>query len=218
MASLLLVMFLFITCSKDDNIVAQYSLSIEVTPAEGGSVSPAVGSFDEGVSKTITATPVEGWEFVGWSGDITSVENPLTLTMDEIKNITAVFQPILYNKIIGKWDVNNLSSKLSSKNSSSKKDDTNSSKTTDGDCIVYSLVFNSDGTFILSLSSGEIQGAFYFDSVNSITLTNVGTLTNLSITSGTITFNLSLTNLCSIDGYADNDSDYEEGECFFFKL
>ena len=288
----LLIFFLFITCSKDDILVVQYSLSVEVSPAEGGSVSPSVGSFDEGVSKTITATPsseyvfknwlggvngtdnpttvimnsnktitaifekkmyafnilyegegsvsseveglntdgtissgskvqltsipVEGWEFVSWSGDITSIENPLTLTMDETKEITAIFQPILYNQILGKWDIDNLSNKPSSNKSSSTQDDTISSKTTDGECVVYSLVFNSDGTFILSLSSGEIQGTFTFDSVNSIVLTNVGSLTNISITSGALTFSLSLTNSCSIDGNADNDDDYEEGECVSF--
>ncbi|NQV77064.1 MAG: hypothetical protein HQ490_01765 [Lutibacter sp.] len=290
--SLLLVFSLFIACSKDDNTVIQYSLSVEVNPVEGGSVSPAGGMYDDGETITLlatpspeyifknwsggasgtsnptttimnsnkavtavfekrqypltieiegegtvteellssksasdfpsgsivqlTAVPVNGWEFVEWSGDETGVSNPVTVSVDKSKNIHVKFQPILYNQIIGKWDVNNLSNKPSSKKSNSKNDDTNAAKTTDGECVVYSLVFNSDGTFILSLSSGEIQGTFTFDSVNSIVLTNVGTVTNISITSGALTFSLSLTNLCSIDGNADNDEDYEEGECVSF--
>jgi len=40
---------------------------------------------------TLTATPASGWAFAGWSGDITSSDNPLTITMDANISATATF-------------------------------------------------------------------------------------------------------------------------------
>ena len=292
MTSLLLVLTLFITCSKDDNTVVQYSLSVEVNPVEGGSVSPSSGKYDDGETITLlatpsleyvfknwsggasgtsnptttimnsnkavtavfekrqypltieiegegtvteellsskpasnfpsgssvllTAVPANGWEFVEWSGDHTGVDNPVTISIDKPKNIKVKFQPILYNQILGKWDVNNLSIKPSYNKSSSKKDDIILAKITDGVCIVYSLVFNSDGSFVLSLSSGEINGAFYFDSANSIVLNDTGKVDNIHITNNVLNFHLNLNNLCSSDETAEDDEDYVEGECVSF--
>lgn len=121
------------------------------------------------------------------------------------------YQPILYNQILGKWDVNNMDL-IVSKNSDGKV----ASKASDKECIVYSIVFNSDGSFVLSLSSGEIQGTFYFDSSNSIVLNDQGKFDNLHINNNTLNFHLNLNNLCSLDGEADNDDDYVEGECVSF--
>ena len=41
----------------------QYTLT--VTTGEGGTVSTEGGTYDEGTEVTITATPEEGYEFVG---------------------------------------------------------------------------------------------------------------------------------------------------------
>lgn len=45
----------------------QYTLT--VTAGEGGTVSTEGGTYDEGTEVTITATPEEGYEFVGWFND-----------------------------------------------------------------------------------------------------------------------------------------------------
>ena len=88
-----------ITMDTDKNIVALFveipSYALTVT-AENGSVSmdPAVGSYLEGTEVTLSATPDPGYEFEGWSGDLSGIENPVTLTMDADKNITAVFSEI----------------------------------------------------------------------------------------------------------------------------
>lgn len=42
----------------------------------------------------LSAKPKEGWEFLGWSGDISSTENPLTVTVDAPKNIVATFSEL----------------------------------------------------------------------------------------------------------------------------
>src|SRR5262249_22184824 len=39
----------------------------------------------------LTATPATNWNFAGWSGDATGSANPLTVTMDANKAITATF-------------------------------------------------------------------------------------------------------------------------------
>jgi len=47
-------------------IPTQYAL--EVTAGEGGTVSTEGGTYDEGTEITITATPNEGYRFIGWEG------------------------------------------------------------------------------------------------------------------------------------------------------
>ena len=58
------------SCSPDEETQAptntvQYTLT--VTPGEGGSVTNG-GTFDEGMEVTLTATPSEGYVFIGWEG------------------------------------------------------------------------------------------------------------------------------------------------------
>ena len=40
----------------------------------------------------LTATPEEGWNFIGWQGDLSSDENPLIVFIDSSYSVTAVFQ------------------------------------------------------------------------------------------------------------------------------
>ncbi len=56
-----------------------------------GSVSPSTGSYVDGASVSLAATPVSGWQFDGWSGAATGSANPLNLIMDSHKSITANF-------------------------------------------------------------------------------------------------------------------------------
>ena len=66
----------------------QYTLT--VTASEGGSVTNG-GTFDEGTSVSVTATPNEGYEFVGWEGS-DSTEASLTVTLGANTTIQALFQ------------------------------------------------------------------------------------------------------------------------------
>ena len=49
------------------------------------------GEYLENSTVTLKATPAEHYEFTGWTGDVTSDENPLTINVDGNKNITANF-------------------------------------------------------------------------------------------------------------------------------
>ena len=79
----------YLGCTDDDP--ERFTLTVQVDPAEGGSVSPASGTFDEGTQVTLTATPAEGYALLYWSGAASGNANPLVITMTSDKNITAVF-------------------------------------------------------------------------------------------------------------------------------
>ena len=64
---------------------------LAVSASEGGSVDTSGGSYNSNSSVTIKATPANGYEFTGWSGNVTGSTNPLTLTVNGNKNITANF-------------------------------------------------------------------------------------------------------------------------------
>ena len=68
--------------------VSQYTLT--VTAGEGGTVSTEGGTYDEGTEVTITATPAEGYEFVGWEGN-DSTEASLTVTLGANTTLNAIF-------------------------------------------------------------------------------------------------------------------------------
>jgi hypothetical protein len=58
-----------------------------------GSVTldPPGGSYADGTSVTVTATPDPDAAFLGWSGDLSSGASPETLVVDGDKSITAAF-------------------------------------------------------------------------------------------------------------------------------
>jgi hypothetical protein len=49
-------------------------------------------NYPSGTQVTMTAVPDTGWTFEGWSGDLTSMENPLVVTVDAPLSITATFE------------------------------------------------------------------------------------------------------------------------------
>ncbi|NIA16652.1 MAG: hypothetical protein GWP08_21590 [Nitrospiraceae bacterium] len=59
-----------------------------VTPSEG------VHTYPVDLNLTFEATPNTGWQFDHWEGALTGSDNPATLTMDEDKEVTAVFVPL----------------------------------------------------------------------------------------------------------------------------
>jgi hypothetical protein len=74
-------------------ILAEYALTVEVTPAGSGTVTrvPSQTTFLDGTVVTLTANPNPGWSFSGWSGDLTGTASLATITMDGHKAVTATF-------------------------------------------------------------------------------------------------------------------------------
>ena len=50
------------------------------------------GEYLENSTATLKATPADHYEFTGWTGDVTSTDNPLTVTVNSNMTITANFQ------------------------------------------------------------------------------------------------------------------------------
>ena len=82
---LFITLSLLISCGKDDS--SSYTLS--VTATDGGTVSSPGGSYNEGSSVTITASPNSEYIFENWSNG--STENPLTITVNQNISLTANF-------------------------------------------------------------------------------------------------------------------------------
>ena len=77
--------------SSTSTSVTQYSLT--VTAGSGGSVSTSGGTYDDGTSVSITATPNDGYEFAGWNGS-NSTSSTISLTIDSNTIIEALFTEI----------------------------------------------------------------------------------------------------------------------------
>jgi len=105
--SLYIFLLLLITCSKDSaedsssvyvapttnttnptTSVTQYTLT--VTAGDGGSVSTSGGTYNDGTSISITATPSEGYGFVGWNGS-DSTSSTISVTLTANTTIEALF-------------------------------------------------------------------------------------------------------------------------------
>ena len=85
-----------VAMGADRSVTANFGIdthTLSVTTIGSGTVAriPDQTSFDHGSSVQLTAIPSTGWHFVGWSGDASGSANPLTVTMDADKSITATF-------------------------------------------------------------------------------------------------------------------------------
>jgi len=86
------IALLLISCqAESEPEIVNYTLSVSVSPDDSGTVSPQTGEYEEGSSVTIRATGNSNFVFDSWSGNASGSENPLTITMDRNKNITANF-------------------------------------------------------------------------------------------------------------------------------
>lgn len=82
---------------QEKSSVQSYDLTVEVDGE--GSIYPSEGNhtYEEGDIVTVEATPVDGWEFVEWTGNVPEDEEGLeiNITMDENKSITVNFEKLV---------------------------------------------------------------------------------------------------------------------------
>jgi len=71
---------------------------LAIHTSDGGTTDPEPGThiYDFGTEVSITAKPDTGGEFTGWSGDATGSDNPISITLDEDKSVTASFFVLKY--------------------------------------------------------------------------------------------------------------------------
>lgn len=65
--------------------------TLTVNTSGNGTVSPNGGLYDSGETVTLTATPTNGATFSNWTGDASGSSNPISITMNSNKTVTAVF-------------------------------------------------------------------------------------------------------------------------------
>ena len=92
--SLLTIGLLFTSCNEVTESRTAFHLSTAAEPSEGGSVTPDREEVDEGESLEITAEANEGWIFKSWQGGHSGSSNPATVTMDQDRHVTALFQEV----------------------------------------------------------------------------------------------------------------------------
>lgn len=67
--------------------------TVTISVNGNGTVTGAnTGKYLEGTELTLTPTPAEHYEFTGWTGDVNSTDNPLTITVNSDMTVTANFQ------------------------------------------------------------------------------------------------------------------------------
>lgn len=81
-----------------DSTVVCHTLTLDIRPANGGSVSPSLAPNCNGSTQyihdtvvSLLATANEGYNFSTWGGDISGKDNPIDVLMDGDKNVISVF-------------------------------------------------------------------------------------------------------------------------------
>jgi len=71
-------------------VVPKYALTVTAT---NGTVSksPDASTYDSASVVSLTAMPKSGYTFTGWSGAVSGTTNPVSVTMNAAKNVTATF-------------------------------------------------------------------------------------------------------------------------------
>jgi len=85
---LLIISLFSFACTKE---IIQQKLTTSATPVNGGTVSPASGSFENGSLQSILATPSGEYIFKEWQGNLSGNVNPSPLKMDADKEVIGAF-------------------------------------------------------------------------------------------------------------------------------
>jgi uncharacterized repeat protein (TIGR02543 family) len=83
-----------VTATFSEVIVPQYTLTVNTVGQGSVALNPPGGTYNEGTVVTLTATPSSGWQFDNWSGDLSGTQNPITITMNDDKTVTANFSEV----------------------------------------------------------------------------------------------------------------------------
>ena len=197
---------LTVTVDGNKNITANFStkkLKLSVTASDGGSVNITDGEYEKQAQVSLVASPTEGYAFIGWTGGVTSSDNPLNIVMDEAKTITANFEQTIdittdSEGLLGKWS-------FGSSDSSSARA---------ADCKILDIIFRTNETFTIVTSTVTITGQFLIESNTTIRLSqnnnSIGSITNLTITNSFMSFSIELDNNCQEEAKGNKDESYDE--------
>lgn len=74
--------------------LATHSLTVNTAGSGEVELNSPGGIYNAGTVVTLTAKPATGFQFSGWSGDLSGVTNPATITMNADKTVAATFAPL----------------------------------------------------------------------------------------------------------------------------
>jgi uncharacterized repeat protein (TIGR02543 family) len=72
------------------------TLNVIASPQPGGTATldPPSGAYPFGTVVTLTAVPAASFTFSGWTGDLSDTVNPIALTVNASKTVTARFSEV----------------------------------------------------------------------------------------------------------------------------
>jgi len=88
--------YVFTDVRSDHTIRVAFAVDEEplaVATTGSGTVRPDGGRYAYGTAVKLSAVPDDGWQFLGWSGDLSGSDGLTSLTMDGAKQVTASFAP-----------------------------------------------------------------------------------------------------------------------------
>jgi uncharacterized repeat protein (TIGR02543 family) len=91
--------------------IDRYKLTVSTIGSGSVTKTPSESTYAAGTVVTLTAIPADGWSFSGWSGDLSSANNPESITVDANKAVTATFtQQGSYDDVVfnSSFDMGNL--------------------------------------------------------------------------------------------------------------
>ena len=89
--AIVILAFTLMSCSSSTESSQTFQLTTSSVPSEGGTISPDGGEYEEGSEIQLQATANQNWLFDGWEGDQAGSQNPVTVTMNADKAISARF-------------------------------------------------------------------------------------------------------------------------------
>ncbi len=89
-----------ITVTNGTVILREYTLSLTLDGSGSVTRNPNQATYPYGTSVQLTAVPDTGWVFTSWSGDVSGSTNPVSLTMNANKSVTAHFSATTYTLTI----------------------------------------------------------------------------------------------------------------------
>ena len=95
-----------ITIDGDKTITAtftqdEYTLTVNITGNGSVTLDPDQTTYHYGDIVQLTANSNPGWTFTNWSGDLSSSDNPVTITVDGNKIVTANYNIAEYTLTVG---------------------------------------------------------------------------------------------------------------------